>query len=198
MKRNFWLSDEQFALIEPDLPYRAAGKCRKDDRRVISEIIHVLQTGCRWQDCPPENGLHTTVYNRYNCWSQKGIRESRRDKIWSEITDRSKNKAAVAVLMLVAPRPSELLKGVTVMVEGASIQIGIKGAKIVEGWSGQKTRDIQIHADTPEAQYLIRQVQSHGGTLLVKATSVSGLNKLLVRTEQRVLGKKITLSAYVK
>lgn len=71
MKSNFWLSDEQFSLIEPHLPYRATGKRRKDDRRIISGIIHVLQSGCRWQDCPPEYGPSTTVYNRYNRWSKK-------------------------------------------------------------------------------------------------------------------------------
>lgn len=72
MKGNFWLSDEQFELIKQYLPYRAAGRQRKDDRRIISGIIHVLQSGCRWQDCPPQYGPSTTVYNRYNRWSQKG------------------------------------------------------------------------------------------------------------------------------
>ena len=73
MRRLFWLSDRQFELIKPYLPYRAAGKRREDDRRSISGIIHVLQSGCRWRDCPPEYGPPTTVYNRYNRWSQKGI-----------------------------------------------------------------------------------------------------------------------------
>jgi len=73
MKRGFWLSDEQFSLIKPYLPCRAAGKRRVDDRRIISGIIHVLQSGCRWQDCPPEYGPSTTVYNRYNRWSKKGV-----------------------------------------------------------------------------------------------------------------------------
>lgn len=73
MTTGFWLSDEQFALIQPHLPRRAAGKRREDDRRVISGIIHVLQSGCRWRDCPAEYGPHTTIYNRYNRWSQKGI-----------------------------------------------------------------------------------------------------------------------------
>ena len=72
MKVSFWLSDEQFELIKLHLPYRAAGRRRKDDRRIISGIIHVLQSGCRWQDCPPQYGPSTTVYNRYNRWSQKG------------------------------------------------------------------------------------------------------------------------------
>ena len=71
MGRLFWLSDRQFELIKPHLPYRAAGKRREDDRRIISGIIHVLQSGCRWRDCPPEYGPSTTVYNRYNRWSQK-------------------------------------------------------------------------------------------------------------------------------
>ena len=73
MRRLFWLSDQQWELIRPHLPYRAAGKRREVDRRIISGIIHVLQSGCRWRDCPPEYGPSTTVYNRYNRWSQKGI-----------------------------------------------------------------------------------------------------------------------------
>ena len=73
MRRLFWLSDQQWELIRTHLPYRAAGKRREDDRRIISGIIHVLQSGCRWRDCPPEYGPSTTVYNRYNRWSQKGI-----------------------------------------------------------------------------------------------------------------------------
>jgi transposase len=32
------------------------GKERVDDRRVISGILHVLTSGCRWKDCPPEYG----------------------------------------------------------------------------------------------------------------------------------------------
>ena len=35
--------------------------------------MHVLKVGCRWQDCPPEYGPYTTVYNRFNRWSGRGI-----------------------------------------------------------------------------------------------------------------------------
>ena len=72
MRGLFWLSDEQWAAIEPHLPYYAAGRRREDDRRIISGIIHVLQSGCRWRGCPPEYGPSTTVYNRYNRWSGRG------------------------------------------------------------------------------------------------------------------------------
>ena len=67
----FWLSDAQWAAIEPHLPKNQPGARRVDDRRVISGILHVLKVGCRWQDCPADYGPHTTVYNRFNRWSRK-------------------------------------------------------------------------------------------------------------------------------
>src|SRR5471032_1996486 len=72
MRRNlFWLSDEQWRWIEPHLPTDVRGKDRVDDRRVISGILHVLKTGCRWCDCPADYGPATTIYNRFNRWSRR-------------------------------------------------------------------------------------------------------------------------------
>ena len=61
MRKNlFWLSDEQWKRLEPHLPTDVRGVERQDDRRVISGIVHVLKSGCRWCDCPPEYGPATT------------------------------------------------------------------------------------------------------------------------------------------
>jgi transposase len=77
MRANlFWLSDEEWARIEPLLPTDVRGKSRVDDRRVISGIVHVLKTGCRWCDVPPEYGPPTTIYNRFNRWARRGIWEN--------------------------------------------------------------------------------------------------------------------------
>ncbi|MHC2018749.1 IS5 family transposase [Methylobacterium sp. CM6247] len=46
---------------------------RKDDWKIISGILHVLTSGCRWRDCPAEYGPRTTVYNLFNRWSQRGF-----------------------------------------------------------------------------------------------------------------------------
>jgi len=62
----FWLSDEAWVAIEPHLPKNQSGARRVDDRRVISGILHVLKSGCRWCDCPAEYGPSTTIYNRFN------------------------------------------------------------------------------------------------------------------------------------
>jgi transposase len=71
-KNQFWLSDEQWERIEPHLPTDVRGVERKDDRRVISGIVHVLKSGCRWCDCPLEYGPPTTIYNRFVRWGSRG------------------------------------------------------------------------------------------------------------------------------
>jgi transposase len=76
----FWLSDEAWAAIEPHLPKGRPGKPRVDDRRVISGILHVLKTGCRWRDVPAAYGPPTTVYNRYHRWAQR--------RVWQRIFER--------------------------------------------------------------------------------------------------------------
>ena len=77
MRRNlFWLSDEQWRQIEPHLPTDVRGVERKDDRLVISGIVHVLKSGCRWRDCPPEYGPSTTIYNRFVRWARRGVWET--------------------------------------------------------------------------------------------------------------------------
>jgi transposase len=75
MGRLFWLSDAEWARIEPHLPHGRRGARRVDDRRVISGILHMLRTGARWRDCPAEYGPATTIYNRFNRWSKQGVWE---------------------------------------------------------------------------------------------------------------------------
>src|SRR5258707_512763 len=73
MRRGlFWLNDKQWAQIEPHLPTNQTGPARDDDRRIISGIIHMLQCGARWRDCPPDFGPYTTIYNRLNRWATRG------------------------------------------------------------------------------------------------------------------------------
>jgi putative transposase len=87
MRSNlFWLSDEQWEKIGPLLPTDVRGKERADDRRVISGILHVLKSGCRWCDCPPEYGPPTTIYNRFARWARRGVWE----KLFRELAERGR------------------------------------------------------------------------------------------------------------
>lgn len=69
----FWFTDEQWSKVEPHLPTNQPGPERKDDRRILSGIMHVQRVGCRWKDCPSEYGPHKTIYNRFARWSERGI-----------------------------------------------------------------------------------------------------------------------------
>ncbi len=75
-RKLFWLSDEQWERIEPHLPSDVRGVERVDDRRVISGILHVLRSGCRWCDCPQAYGPPTTIYNRFVRWARRGVWEN--------------------------------------------------------------------------------------------------------------------------
>jgi len=62
MSGLFWLSDAEWSRIAPLLPRGRKGAHRVDDRRVLSGIVHMLQSGARWRDCPAAYGPYTTIY----------------------------------------------------------------------------------------------------------------------------------------
>ena len=57
------------AVAAEQAAWRAA--CRR--WRVISGIVHVLQSGCRWKDAPAVYGLLKALYNRNVRWAAKGV-----------------------------------------------------------------------------------------------------------------------------
>lgn len=72
----FWFSDTQWSRVEPLLPTGTRGMARVDDRRVLSGIVHALQSGGRWGDCPEQvYGPKKTLYNRFVRWAERGVWE---------------------------------------------------------------------------------------------------------------------------
>jgi len=70
---HFWLSEAQFARLQPLLPNKPRGVPRVDDRRVISGITHVIRSGLMWRDAPAVYGPSKTLYNRFIRWSRIGV-----------------------------------------------------------------------------------------------------------------------------
>ena len=96
MRSNlFWLSDEQWGSIQPLLPMDVRGKARVDDRRVISSIVFVIKSGCRWCDCPPEYGPAKTIYNRFVRWAERGVWE----RLFRALARRGRATAAAMILL---------------------------------------------------------------------------------------------------
>ena len=64
----FWLSDEQWAVMAPFMPKDQPRAEWRNARQIISGILHVLTSGCRWRNCPATYGPRTAIYNR---WSRR-------------------------------------------------------------------------------------------------------------------------------
>ena len=56
MATEFWLSERQCKRLAPLSPRKSRGVPRVDNRRVISGIVHVLESGGRWVDAPAVYG----------------------------------------------------------------------------------------------------------------------------------------------
>lgn len=73
------LRDDQWALIAPLLPVqRGRGRPRADDRATLGGILHVLRSGCRWQDMPRRYGAPNTCWRRLARWQEDGTWE----RVW--------------------------------------------------------------------------------------------------------------------
>jgi transposase len=76
------LSDELWELVEPLIPkvkrrIRYPGRRRIDDRRVLTGILFVLQTGISWEYLPQELGCGSgmTCWRRLREWQEAGVWE---------------------------------------------------------------------------------------------------------------------------
>ena len=74
------VSDELWELVEPLIPVverrsRFPGRKRIDDRRVLTGILFVLQTGIPWEYLPQEMGCGSgmTCWRRLQEWQQQGV-----------------------------------------------------------------------------------------------------------------------------
>ena len=72
IRDRVWLTPEEIDVLFSLLP-TPRGKQRVDDNLVLSGIIFVLRTGCRWRDAPDVYGPHKTLYTRWRRWSKKGL-----------------------------------------------------------------------------------------------------------------------------
>jgi len=74
------VSDELWQLVEPLIPrverrHRFPGRKRIDDRKVLTGILFVLQTGIPWEYLPQEMGCGSgmTCWRRLKEWQEQGV-----------------------------------------------------------------------------------------------------------------------------
>jgi len=90
MQKSF-LSDEQWARIEPLLPkLHSRGRPWADNRRVLEGILWVLKTGARWRDLPKEYPSPSTCWRRLRQWEEQDVWLNIWRQFLSELDQRGK------------------------------------------------------------------------------------------------------------
>lgn len=66
------LTDEQWARLEPLIPWRTQGrKSTRGDRLFVEAVVFRAKTGIPWRDVPERFGPWKSVYNRFANWAAK-------------------------------------------------------------------------------------------------------------------------------
>ncbi|MFT0890841.1 IS5 family transposase [Pseudochelatococcus sp. G4_1912] len=69
----FYINDIAWSKLQDLLPKVKRGRRRVNDRRVVSGIVYVLQSGVMWRQAPAIYGPHKTLYTRYQRWNAQGV-----------------------------------------------------------------------------------------------------------------------------
>jgi transposase len=74
MKRHE-LTDEQWALVDPNIPRSKArtGRPSSERRLMLNGIFWILCTGAPWRDLPERFGPWQTVYDHFRKWRTNGV-----------------------------------------------------------------------------------------------------------------------------
>ncbi len=68
------LTDEEWSLIEPEIPpaKRGGGKRTVNLREVVNGLMYVLSTGCQWRAVPKDLPPRSTVNGYFGLWDYDG------------------------------------------------------------------------------------------------------------------------------
>ena len=68
----FYMNEMAWSKLRGLLPKMKRGRRRINDRRIISGIVYVLQSGVMWRQAPAIYGPHKTL-SCYRRWNEQGI-----------------------------------------------------------------------------------------------------------------------------
>ena len=66
------LDDHGWSRLAPILKTLRIHYSERKLRLFIEAVLHKMRTGCPWRDLPKKFGSHSTVFNKFNRWSEKG------------------------------------------------------------------------------------------------------------------------------
>jgi putative transposase len=123
------LTDEQFALIEPELPKeKDTGRKRKIPlREIVNALLYKTKTACQWRMLPHDLPNHHTVYSYFTWWTIDGTW----DRILARLREQARREEGREPTPSAAIIDSQSVK--TTGYGGEPGTIGVDGNKRVNG-----------------------------------------------------------------
>ena len=76
------VTDAQWALIEPHIPFYPGGRPRITNLRdVVDAVFYVLRTGCQWRYLPKDFPAKSTVWRYFDEWRHNGTLDVIHDRL---------------------------------------------------------------------------------------------------------------------
>jgi transposase len=139
-KRERFVTDEQWAKIEPLLPKRKrskhGGRPPADDRECLEGILWVLRSGARWKDLPDWYPSYPTCWRRLVYWEGEGVLET----IWHAFLDELDEQGLINWEQIFVDASFSPAK------KGATTWARPNVEKVQSGWWWRMAKEFHLHA----------------------------------------------------
>ena len=139
-KREQFVTDEQWAKIEPLLPKRKVskrgGRPAVSDRECLEGILWVLRSGARWKDLPDWYPSYPTCWRRLVYWEGEDVLVA----IWHAFLDELDEKGLINWEQIFVDASFSPAK------KGATTWVRPNVEKVQSGWWWQMAKEFPLHA----------------------------------------------------
>ena len=139
-KREQFVTDEQWAKIEPLLPKREVskrgGRPAVSDRECLEGILWVLRSGARWKDLPDWYPSYPTCWRRLGYWEGEDVLIA----IWHAFLDELDEKGLINWEQIFVDASFSPAK------KGATTWVRPNVEKVQSGWWWQMAKEFHLHA----------------------------------------------------
>ena len=134
------LTDEEWALIKPEIPRakRGGNKRTVDIREVFNGLMYLLSTGCQWRAMPKDLPARSTV-NFYFCrWQHDGTLTRLHHALYVRCREQAEREASPSAAIIDSQSVKSAEKGGRALIRRASIAAKRSKARNATSWSTPK------------------------------------------------------------
>ena len=134
------LTDEEWALIKPEIPRakRGGNKRTVNVREVVNGLMYVLSTGCQWRAVPKDLPPRSTI-NHYFCrWQHDGTLARLHHALYVRCREHASREASPTAAIIDSQSVKSTEKGAAGLIGRASMAARRSKARSATSWSIRK------------------------------------------------------------